>query len=97
MEAIIAEEIKYFHEALESHNGHPIDIQNQLRQSISNVATHITFGNRFNYDNEQLENLQTDVFFSKYFLTESLPLLRVSIILLTLSLKFQRKTQHCQR
>ncbi|XP_067947491.1 cytochrome P450 2B4-like [Watersipora subatra] len=76
MENVILEETKYFHEALLNHQSRPTDIRQQLKQSVSNIATHIVFGNRFDYDASQLANLEVDDFFAAYFKTIPAPFLR---------------------
>ena len=77
MEDAILKEIKYFHEALESHKEQPLDVKDQLTRSVSNVATYIIFGKRFEYDAEQLANLQFQEFLAVFVATTAAPLLRV--------------------
>ena len=78
MEEVIKEEIKYFLEVLERTQSESIDTADQLIQSISNVATHIVFGKRFDYNAEQLNNLQFTEYFGKYRQTQIAPFVRVS-------------------
>ena len=79
MEDVIVKEIKYFHEALESHKEQPLDIKDQLTRSVSNVATYIIFGRRFEYDAEQLANLQFQEFLAVSNFTRVTPFLRVRL------------------
>jgi len=76
MEEVIQEEIKYFLGVLERTQSEPIDTADQLIQSISNVATHIVFGKRFDYNAEQLNNLQFTEYFGKYRQTQIAPFVR---------------------
>ena len=79
MEDAILKEIKYFHEALESHKEQPLEIKDQLVRSVSNVATFIAFGKRFEYDAEQLANLQFQKFLAVVSSTRAAPFLRVRL------------------
>lgn len=79
MEDVILEEIKYFDQVLADLKGQPVDMRDQLKQTVSNVATHLAFGRRFDYNSEQLVNLSFDAFFGAYFKTISAPILRVCI------------------
>ena len=77
MEDVILKEINYFHEALENHKEQPLDVKDQLTRSVSNVATYIIFGRRFEYDAEQLVNLQFQEFLAVFVASAAAPLLRV--------------------
>ena len=88
MEEAILKEIKYFHEALESHKEQAFDIKDQLTRSVSNIATFIAFGTRFEYDAEQLANLQFQEFVMIATITEVFPFLRVSFTTRDISVCF---------
>ena len=79
MEEVILNEIRFYLEALENTREQPIDIHDQLVQSISNVASHIVFGKRFDYNADQLSNLQFSEYFGDFFMTEFIPFLRVCV------------------
>jgi len=76
MEEVIHEEVRYFLEVLEKTNQQPIDLHEQLQQSVSNVATHIIFGKRFEYNRDHAKNLKFGEFFGKYFMMELAPFLK---------------------
>ena len=65
MEECISLELGFLIDELGRKGRDPFDIQDLLTQSVSNVATKIVFGSRFDYTAEQLENLQFDEFVEK--------------------------------
>ena len=80
MEDVILNEMRYFHEVLEKSKEEPMNIWTTLKQSVSNIATHIAFGRRFDYNDDQLANLQVEEFFAAFFKTTPIPFIRVSFI-----------------
>ena len=79
MEEVILNEIRFYLEALENTREQPIDIHDQLVQSISNVASHIEYGKRFDYNADHLSNLHFSEYFGDFFMTEFIPFLRVCV------------------
>ena len=81
MELHIAEELKYVTEELGRTQGQPYDIQNLLQMSVSNIATRIIFGQRFEYSTQQLQNLQFSEYMAKARLVSLAPFLKVGKLL----------------
>ena len=79
MEECITMELAYLIEELGMKGGDSFDLQDLLTQSVSNIATKIVFGSRFDYTAKQLENLQFDEFVEK-----SNMLLRMKFVEVTL-------------
>lgn len=80
MEDVIQDETKYFHQVLFDLKEQPMDMRDQLNQTVSNIVTHITFGRRFDYNSEQLDHLlQFEDYFVAFFKTVPAPILRVCI------------------
>ena len=77
MEECITVELGHMIEELVKNGEEPIDLRNLLIQSVSNVATKIIFGSRFDYTAEQLENLQFEEFVLKTRMAERFPFLLV--------------------
>jgi len=80
MESIIQDEMKFFFQAIEKLKGQPVDIRDQLTQTISNILTYVVFGSRFDYSDEQLENLQITDFRDIFEKTKYVPFVRVRTI-----------------
>ena len=77
MEECITVELGHMIEELVKNGEEPIDLRNLLIQSVSNVATKIIFGSRFDYTAEQLENLQFEEFIVKTRKVQRFPFLQV--------------------
>ena len=77
MEECISLELGFLIDELGRKGRDPFDIQDLLTQSVSNVATKIVFGSRFDYTAEQLENLQFDEFVEKGLMMLRMPILEV--------------------
>ena len=78
IEVIIQDELKHFLHVLEQTKGKAVDIKHQLTQTVSNVITSLIFGNRFDYSEDQLANLQITEFRDVFEKTKFIPFIRVS-------------------
>ena len=63
---------------MQNTEGEPFDPQDLVSQAISNVITHVVFGDRFDYSDEKIANLQFQNYFAAHFKTHPFPILRVS-------------------
>lgn len=75
---MIQEELKFFLQVLKETNEKPFDIKEQLTQGVNNIITSIVFGQRCNYSDEHLANLQITEFRDIFEKTKYMPILRVS-------------------
>ena len=80
IEPVITDELGYFVAALHNTNGSPFDPLDLLTQGVSNIITRVVFGDRFDYSDEKLSNLQFQNYIAILIKTRSLQLLRVSIL-----------------
>lgn len=79
IEHVIQDELKYFLQVVERTKGSPVDIKEQLTQTVSNIITTVIFGERFDYSAEQLANLQITEFRDIFEKTKFIPAIRVSL------------------
>ena len=77
IEPVIHEEITHFLAALEAKSGEAIDLEDLLIQATSNIITRVIFGDRFDYSDEKLSNVQFTRFAGLQQLTRWLPILKV--------------------
>lgn len=78
IEPVITEELQYFLSAMQHTDGEPFDPENLLTQGVSNVITHVVFGDRFEYSDEKLANLQFKDFVGAAMKNQIVPILKVS-------------------
>lgn len=78
IEPVITEELQCFLSAMRETDGEPFDPRDLITQGISNVITCVVFGDRFEYSDAKLANLQFQNFFAAFLKTQALPALRVS-------------------
>ena len=79
IEPVITDELGYFLAAIQNTDGGPFDPQDLITQGVSNIITRVVFGDRFEYSDEKLSNLQFQNYIGILVKTRSLPLLRVSM------------------
>ena len=58
MESVISNEISHFIERIESANGAAIDLEKILPTFTTNIVAVMMFGERFDYCDKKLDNLQ---------------------------------------
>jgi len=76
IEPVITEELQYFLSAMQHTDGEPFDPENLLTQGVSNVITHVVFGDRFEYSDEKLANLQFKDFVGAAMKNQIVPILK---------------------
>ena len=78
LEHRIHDEIQHFIIALELSAEEPIDLENLLMSSTSNLITNALFGGRLDYSDNDLENLRFGTYAGLTFLENSVPAVKVS-------------------